>query len=998
MAWQTDTATAAAIAAAIFGSADKITELSALSTSLGSGPLTLTIKRAASGFNWNTATTVLQGTLTGPHVISAGKLRPGQVTGITTAIGANLATGEAWVRIANGAGTRWAQAPLNEVTANGGFIVPRSPTSDANTVRAMVLAEGFGFAGSSDLAAAPDTELFRVTLANETASEQAAGFVTPMFGCKFQQGQIPAGTYPHFQTAAGTACAPTLWGVTSWPDGSMKFCGAMVRVPAAVPAAPTPGTGLSAVPGTLDIQVRSGGNAPAPSSRALSNLTAADIVVQLDGVTNLSGTWLAALNTAITDNDEIVLWGDGPAGKVYRIRGDFKQSGARHGQLITYHYVAILQNSVGGLMGTRYLGWAMQPWGDVGQGTNTVAGATPAYAGPAPQTRIAVASLKAGGSTVRALQGHNDSQTAIGDNIAIGHYTGFFTAGHDGRWDYFQSGGSAATDCVVRVLHNKEQDVKSRLFPPYHTTYIPDRNPELSYRPYGNGLLQGGEPGMYRIMSSGGERGDIAVLPNSATKHFMTRSAVDERNMRVYGLVASGWRVYIKLRSTGNVIAANDFEPSYAGLGTAQPGWRYWPGATDPNETKGIQHPLDKTSLWASEYEPSHRPSAAYYPYMMTGEPQYLDMLTDHGTGMLLSLEAGHKEMNLNNPLRTSITIGSAWGRRTVIMNGVSYKGGGYFFNAGQIRLMAWGSRDITQAAALYPDVCPYGTEVRKYLRQSVEAMYFAINKYNELRGPAWDAAGIYDFGTGVQDADMWCSGYMSNSVCHQSSIYPNAQITHFRQRLGRHWKQINAKLDIAVAASYMATFWKEDESWETDSGDILHALFYDNAYSSGTTLTFDAATDRFTVTDTNGAWKPTNGDIFAFQYPPSGLETYFQNTTFPFAYPVNRRKMYAINVSGATAQLSYTPDGPPIDVTSSMNVRGFFAHIKDFRPRFTAEGTNNSGQSYIANLRSAIRHHNAVGDDVADALVQVDERCTRGGVTYAELNKNHLTTTYPGV
>ena len=63
------------------------------------------------------------------------------------------------------------------------------------------------------------------------------------------------------------------------------------------------------------------------SSRTLSDVTAADLKVELTGVTNLSGVWVASLNTAITDASEIIVIGDGPAGKLWRIRGAFKQSG-----------------------------------------------------------------------------------------------------------------------------------------------------------------------------------------------------------------------------------------------------------------------------------------------------------------------------------------------------------------------------------------------------------------------------------------------------------------------------------------------------------------------------------------------------------------------------------------------------------------------------------------------------------------------------------------------
>ena len=61
-----------------------------------------------------------------------------------------------------------------------------------------------------------------ITLQNTSASTQAAGFVSPMFGLPLKQGDMPAGQYPQFKLTDGTNCPASIWGVSSWPDGSMK--------------------------------------------------------------------------------------------------------------------------------------------------------------------------------------------------------------------------------------------------------------------------------------------------------------------------------------------------------------------------------------------------------------------------------------------------------------------------------------------------------------------------------------------------------------------------------------------------------------------------------------------------------------------------------------------------------------------------------------------------------------------------------------------------------
>lgn len=925
MAWQTDTATAAAIAAAIAGSADKITELSALSTSLGSGPLTLEIKHAASGFTWGSATTVLLATMTGAHVISAGKLRPGQVTGVTTAIGVNLAAGEAWARVSNGVG-RYVQAPLDEVTADGGFTVPRSPTTDSNTVRAMILGNTFGFAGSSNLAASPDIQLKVRTLRNTSATTQPAGFVTPMFGQGFVMGQIPVGTYPHFRTAGGLACPASLGGIVTWPDGSMKFCSVFLQVPISVPGN-----------GTIDLQVRSGGNAPAVGTRTLSEAAAANISVEIVGVTNLTGTYTGGLADAVTANIDVGLFSDGPAGRVWRVLGEMKQGGTAHDQLALWHYVQALSNANGTLKGLRYLGKVEQPWGDVGLGLNSTSPVI--IPGAAPMHRVVTGSLKVGATTVRAFNGHNTTETP-GPEIGMAHYTGFFTAGLSGEYDYVQGGGTDATDCTIQVLEDMNYLMKTRLVLPNDPTQTLAPSPTSVYRPYGNA-------GMARAMQSGGNRDDIAVMPSFDIRHMLRQSKADEQNVRVAALAMAGLRFVYMKKSTKSIIPALDIKPSYAKLGVTNNSWRYWP-SNGPNETVGIQsiEPSTNPSLWSSEYEPSHKPSPTYYAYLTTGEPQFLDTLLTHAASTIFNSEGGSKKPRVTHPItRTTLMMDGTYGRRDIIMNGVTYKGGGWFFDGGQTRIMAWGSRDIAMGAAMAPDVCPYGSGIKEYLNDAINGMYVGINTYNELVGPEWEDGGILDFD--VNYADPWCHGYMSLSMCFQYEILRHPEILKMRRRQARYWKYTHEAIDLPLSYNYITYIYDENGVRVNNPSGMMYSV-------GQATMAFDTGTNRYTLSDTHGAWQLRNGDVVAF-------DDGFSTGGRPFAY-VNRRLMYVVNASGFTGQLSYSPGGVPITVTSSVNVQVPFVRTKNFEPRPTAESFQGPG-TYMAIIAAACNYHEAVGD-----------------------------------
>lgn len=795
-------------------------------------------------------------------------------------------------------------------------------------------------------APAGGTVITTLSLVNTSGSEQAAGFVSPMFGQPFKQGDIPAGEYPQFTLTDDTPCPATIWGVTSWPDGSMKFCGAMIRVPAAVAGS-----------GSVTINVRGGGNAPAASARAVSDLTAANISTELVGVTNLTGTWAASLNTAITDADDIVLIGNGPAGAIWRIGGPFKQGGTAHGQLHAWHYVAALQNAAGALAGIRYLGRVAQPWADV--------------ATPTPTRRVFTASLKSGSSTLRSLQGHDTTET-VGANISLPHYASIFTAGTDGRWDYVQGGGSQAAECTVRVVHNEVYFIASRLVPPYDTSVSPTSSTSVDYYPMGRGS-------MLRNMGTTSEREDIGILPSWAARHILTGASVDERVCRVNGLAASGWKQVARRSTTRQVIPVVDASATYTGLGTVQTTWR-----GPVSNISGFVSPSDTTSLWQSEYESSHRPGAVYYPYLVTGEPQYLDMLVEQANGLISNTAVGTSTWQVGTPVTGNSPLIGAWaGDRSPSIAGTTYKGAGVLFRGDLYRIQAWMMRDIAQAAAVYPDTCPSGTETRKYLREVIGNTYSAMIAYNNALPQSWRDSGLMSFtSNGSNDAayeSPWALGYMANSLCHQASIYPTSDGVTCRQHMAKFWSSINAIADIACVATYRMGQWKGDNTRVESASDLV---FYRSE-----TLTWAAATSRFT---TSAAWNPTNGDVFAFSTKWSANK--------PFAEATDETRLYAVNVSGKTFQLATTPGGSPLTISADSSVPGFMCRLQDAGTLFSFQGVA-SPSSYVSNIYGAIRHHLACGDTVvASARTAQDANLTASGVTFTSDPKNAMATAYPGV
>lgn len=783
-----------------------------------------------------------------------------------------------------------------------------------------------------------------LSLVNTSGSTQAANFVSPMMGVPFKQGDLPSGEYPVFTLEDDTPCPATVYNDTSWPDLSKKFCGVFFRTPTSI-------AGSS----SLTINVNSGGSAPSASSRTLSDLTAADLKVEITGVTNLSGVWVASLNTAITDATEIIEIGDGPAGKLWRIRGSFKQSGAAHGQLECWHYVLAAENSAGGLSHLEYLPRVGQPWADV--------------ASPAPTRRVLTCVLKSGATTLLTMQGHDTTETP-GSNIGMPHYSSFFVCGTDGRWNFIQGGGTTSARPTVRVLQDKTYVVKTKLVPAYDLAQSTSSSTSVNYYPQA-------AAGMERNMGTTGEREDIGVLTSWAVKHIINQTATDERVVRCVGLASSGWRTGLRRSTTGQIIPCTDPSASYTGLGTIQTTWRYRIG--DP--CTGVIQPTVETSMWNSEHEPSHRPSAAYYPYLITGEPQYMDLMVEHGANLYLWANPGVINLTTVGAVTKSTISDGSFGGRDANIAGTTYKGGGFYAIDGLIRVPAWGMRDVAQAGALYPDTCPYGTETRKYLRELCEGGFAAMNAYNAARAQPWRDGGFMNFDPRDLAEAPWCHAYMSLSVSHQAAILASTAGATMRAHLGRYWSRADELMDIANVISFRAPHYDETATRVEDMEQM--------AFEIGCTLTFSTSTNRFTVSGPGtGSWSPTNGDIFVFSSA--------QDADKPFTEATDYRRLYAVNCTGNTGQLSLTPGGSALTVTSNAVITSFCAALASFAPHLTAENFFGP-QQYISTFRAAIRLHEACGDSyISTARTNIDALFAASGIVFTSIPKNAMAAAYP--
>lgn len=213
-------------------------------------------------------------------------------------------------------------------------------------------AAGFGADAQESAQRSP---IVSFALANPGAAASPAGAVTQIIGCPFKKGDLPNGEWPRFLVGTMPVRATILDALaTRWSDGSLKFVPVMLSVPQSIAAGQT-----------IGVAVYPGRHLPAYSRRGPADIPAG-LRVEVDGLDNLSGTWAANLSAGTVVKS--VTYGNGPGGWVGKVRVNFAQNGADHGQFVCDFYLAALANPDGSLKGLRVLGKLKLPYCDVTAG------------------------------------------------------------------------------------------------------------------------------------------------------------------------------------------------------------------------------------------------------------------------------------------------------------------------------------------------------------------------------------------------------------------------------------------------------------------------------------------------------------------------------------------------------------------------------------------------------------------------------------------------------
>ncbi len=761
-------------------------------------------------------------------------------------------------------------------------------------------------------------------------------------GCQLSGGNP---TYPVFKVSGVIVPYSMSTTPTYWPSGRLKHALFFLLLG---------GNYTIANNGTLSVTVNQSGTTslPTASSRATSDFTAADlktIATQLDGP-NAGTSYTASLNTAITDalSDNYVV-ADGPAGKMWRLRGNYKNAGTPEGMQTTYFYVASMQNAGAAFGGIRVQPCTATPWGDAtsslrktrtfsamtwqtgstvirdnvtagrsNSGTFTWAGSgdaisvntssasyeswtpvrftttgtlptglalnttyyvyTGAYYTP-PYTKFSVYStlLDVNSYVVMSSAGSGTHTYTIYPSLTC--YGRIFHCGTTGDWDYVQGGGAVAgistyVDTAVQVKWDMTYARSTLCIPAYDYNAPVTAGSATPF--YINTTC-----GLTNTPDAGGIDEHIGILPTPMVRHIYTNSLTDERNVRAIGLAGGQVNSCVRQISTGFRIPCwnnghNGSGTPYTGMGTLLINGRFT-GAGNSNifQQNSAADYYNLTGQVAGES--SHRVAYNWYPYLLFGTPEYLDMMIETancapGYGYIGGgLTNTRIDATQYAPSGTAAGDGSNQGSRNITTSGVSRYC--IFQLTDSQRQDAWGLRDTGICAGLIPQSfpeCPaYSTYFNDIINDNAAFVQAVIalspNSYTTTNGLFAPSNSLY-IGD-VWQAAYWIEaaamvyGYTQNSAWLASINTMNTWMAHCINTFG-----LNV---ISKEEWLLRTNYSHSGCGPLISSDSQFAVVINDAH-----VTWSNGSTSFAFSNSGIPYVPTVGDQLYFTSPDPPSES----------------------------------------------------------------------------------------------------------------------------
>ncbi|MEZ4336349.1 MAG: hypothetical protein R3B82_06955 [Sandaracinaceae bacterium] len=223
---------------------------------------------------------------------------------------------------------------------------------------------------------------------------------------------------------------------------------------------------------------------------------------------------------------------------------------------------------------------------------------------------------------------------------------------HHARWRFVYDEGEPSH---AFVRHDLAQLIATGAVPPYDTSITPPasvREADVGrFETAAHGPMEVGR--MFAYMPTTGGREDIGPLPHWTAIALVSGDPALARIMYANADMAGSWPVHYRDRETGAPIAIDEW-----------PTLSLHPGSS-PNSAAEDRLP-DCTSC-NSPYTPdqAHQPSLVFVPYLLSGDPWYLDELSFWVSYNFAALNFDYRERE-RGILSPQTTRAEAWSLRTL--------------------------------------------------------------------------------------------------------------------------------------------------------------------------------------------------------------------------------------------------------------------------------------------------------------------------------------------
>ncbi len=255
-----------------------------------------------------------------------------------------------------------------------------------------------------------------------------------------------------------------------------------------------------------------------------------------------------------------------------------------------------------------------------------------------------------------------------------------------------------------KVIRTGADLIKDRLVPPYANTGI---SGDFFVKPYS--IM--GTSNLMTAMGASGERGDIGLVTEITARYLITGSKSDLQSMFEWAEASGTVPWHMRDPSTLSAI-------SYA----------KYPNASTYGEPRGQQPQLLLQSTSPFEIDGAHMPQLSYVPFLLTGDPYYLEELE----------------------FALTFTLGCYPGHQTIIRHD-------------QTRMFAWTLRDLFYVVKALPDNTPSWLLPKSYWAKILDKN-LNWTMTNFVNNPSFKTAGLFS-GVDEERIAFWQEDYLATVI-----------------------------------------------------------------------------------------------------------------------------------------------------------------------------------------------------------------------------------------